>query len=135
MEDEPYVLFVNQPEYGNARYRYAGLRLPAALRFRQDVKRHADAIGPGDDVVLVFMEALGLDPPLTLVCSDLHLQLEGYPVEQGVEIEIPLLPPGGRGLPRVSAEGTWGRRTDADTVGAPLPLTARRCLPMRSCQP
>jgi hypothetical protein len=30
-------------------------------------------------------------------CSDLHLQLEGYPVEQGVEIEIPLLPPGGRG--------------------------------------
>ena len=27
--DEPYVLFVNQTEYGNARYRYAGLRLPA----------------------------------------------------------------------------------------------------------
>jgi hypothetical protein len=45
-------------------------------------------------VVLVFMEALELEPPLTLVCSDLHLQLEGYPVKQGVEIEIPLLPPG-----------------------------------------
>lgn len=27
-----------------------------ALRFRQDVTRHADAIGPGVDVVLVFME-------------------------------------------------------------------------------
>ena len=44
--------------------------------------------------MLVFMEALELDPPLTLVCSDLHLQLEGYPIEQGVEIEIPLLSPG-----------------------------------------
>ena len=68
-----------------------------ALRFRQEVKRHADAIGPGEDVVLVFMEALGLEPPLTLVCSDLHLQMEGYPIEQGAEIEIPLLPPGSRG--------------------------------------
>lgn len=45
-------------------------------------------------VVLVFMEALELDPPLTLVCSNLHLQLEGYPIEQGLEIDIPLLPPG-----------------------------------------
>ena len=73
------------------------LKKYTALRFRQDVKRHADANGSGEDVVLVFMEALGLDPPLTLVCSDLHLQLEGYPIEQGVEIEIPLLPPGSRG--------------------------------------
>ena len=48
-------------------------------------------------MVLVFMEPLELGPPLTLVCSDLHLQLEGYPIEQGVEIEIPLLPPGARG--------------------------------------
>jgi hypothetical protein len=61
------------------------------------VKRHADAIAPGEDVVLVFMEAQGLEPPLTLVCSDLHLEMEGYPVEQGAEIEIPLLPPGARG--------------------------------------
>jgi hypothetical protein len=61
------------------------------------VKRHADAAGPGEDVVLVFMEALGLEPPLTLVCSDLHLQMEGYPIEQGAEIEIPLLPPSARG--------------------------------------
>jgi hypothetical protein len=43
------------------------------------------------------MEALGLDPPLTLDCSNLQLQLEGYPIEQGVEIEIPLLPPGACG--------------------------------------
>jgi hypothetical protein len=34
--DEPYVLFVNQTEYGNARYRFAGLRLPA----------HQRALGP-----------------------------------------------------------------------------------------
>jgi len=31
------------------------------------------------------------------MCSDIHLQMEGYPVEQGAEIEIPLLPPGTRG--------------------------------------
>jgi hypothetical protein len=42
------------------------------------------------------MEALGLEPPLTLVCSDVHLEMKGYPVEQGAEIEIPLLPPGNR---------------------------------------
>jgi hypothetical protein len=101
--DQPYTLFVNQTEYGNARFLRTNvlsarpdLKKYTALRFRQDVKRHTDANGSGEDVVLVFMEALGLDPPLTLVCSDLHLQLEGYPIEQGVEIEIPLLPPGAR---------------------------------------
>jgi hypothetical protein len=101
--DEPYVLFVNQTEYGNARFLRTNvlsarpdLKKYTALLFRQEVKRSADAIGPGEDVVLVFMEALGLDPPLTLVCSDLHLQLECYPVEQGVEIVIPLPPPGNR---------------------------------------
>ena len=72
------------------------LKKYTALRFCQEVKRHADAIAPGDDVVLVFLEAQNLEPPLTLVCSDLHLEMEGYPVEQGAEIEIPLLPPGGR---------------------------------------
>ena len=39
---------------------------------------------------------LGLEPPLTLVCSDFHLEMEGYPIEQGAVIEIPLLPPGHR---------------------------------------
>jgi hypothetical protein len=102
--DQPYTLFVNQTEYGNTRFLRTNvlsarpdLKKYTALRFRQDVKRHADANGSGEDVVLVFMEALELEPPLTLVCSDLHLQLEGYPIEQGVEIEIPLLPPGSRG--------------------------------------
>ena len=102
--EQPYTLFVNQTEYGNARFLRTNvlsarpdLKKYTALRFRQDVKRHADANGSGEDVVLVFMEALGLEPPLTLVCSDLHLQLEGYPIEQGVEIEIPLLPPGACG--------------------------------------
>jgi hypothetical protein len=102
--DEPYVLFVNQTEYGNARFLRTNvlsarpdLKKYTALRFRQDVKRHPDAIAPGEDVVLVFMEAQGLEPPLTLVCSDLHLEMEGYPVEQDSVIEIPLLPPGARG--------------------------------------
>jgi hypothetical protein len=101
--DEPYVMFVNQTEYGNARFLRTNvlsarpdLKKHTTLRFRQDVKRHPDAGGLGQDVVLVFMEALELQPPLTLVCSDLHLQMEGYPVEQGGEIEISLLPPGSR---------------------------------------
>ena len=47
--------------------------------------------------MLVFMEAIGLEPPLTLVCSDFHLEMEGYPIEQGTEIEIPVLPPSARG--------------------------------------
>ncbi|MFM9101333.1 MAG: hypothetical protein ACKOPS_08355 [Cyanobium sp.] len=71
-----------------------------SLRFQQDVKRHPDAAGPGQDLVMVFMEAIDLAPPLTLVSSDLHLELEGYPVEQGAVIEIPLLPPGSRGAAR-----------------------------------
>jgi hypothetical protein len=102
--DEPYVLFVNETEYGNRRFLRTNvlsarpdLKKFTALRFRQDVKRHADAIGPGKDLVMVFMEAMDLDPPLTLVSSHMHLALEGYPVEQGAVIEIPLLPPGSRG--------------------------------------
>ncbi|MFM7647844.1 MAG: hypothetical protein ACKO50_07215 [Cyanobium sp.] len=102
--DEPYVLFVKETEYGNRRFLRTNvlsarpdLKKYTSLRFQQDVKRHPDAAGPGKDVVLVFMEALDLDPPLTLVSSDMHLELEGYPVEQGAVIEIPLLPPGSRG--------------------------------------
>ena len=105
--DEPYVLFVNQTEYGNARFLRTNvlsarpdLKKYAALRFRQEVKRHPDTSGDAPEVVLVFLEALDLDPPLTLVSSDLHLQLEGYTVEQGAVIEIPLLPPGARGAVR-----------------------------------
>ena len=105
--DEPYVLFVNQTEYGNARFLRTNvlsarpdLKKYAALRFRQEVKRHPDTSGDAPEVVLVFLEALDLDPPLTLVSSDLHLALEGYTVEQGAVIEIPLLPPGARGAVR-----------------------------------
>ena len=102
--DEPYVLFVNQTEYGNARFLRTNvlsarpdLKKYVALRFRQEVKRHPDTSGDAPEVVLVFLEALDLDPPLTLVSSDLHLTLEGYTVEQGAVIEIPLLPPSHRG--------------------------------------
>jgi hypothetical protein len=100
------------------------------------VKRHADAIGPEEDVVLVFMEALELDPPLTLVCSDIHLQMEGYPIEQGAEIEIRCCRPAPAGRPRVSAEGPGGRRTAGRYRGGSSALpSAWRCLPMRSCRP
>jgi hypothetical protein len=105
--DEPYVLFVNQTEYGNARFLRTNvlsarpdLKKVTALRFRQEVKRHPEPGEDGPELVLVFLEAQGLEPPLTLMCSDIHLQMEGYPVEQGAEIEIPLLPPGARGAVR-----------------------------------
>jgi hypothetical protein len=105
--DEPYVLFVNETDYGNRRFLRTNvlsarpdLKKYTALRFRQEVKRHPEPGEDGPELVLVFLEALDLDPPLTLVSSDLHLQLEGYPVEQGAVIEIPLLPPGARGKGR-----------------------------------
>jgi hypothetical protein len=95
---------VNQTEYGNARFLRTNvlsarpdLKKYSALRFRQEVKRHPELGEDGPELVLVFLEAQGLEPPLTLMCSDIHLQMEGYPVEQGAEIEIPLLPPGARG--------------------------------------
>jgi len=79
--DEPYVLFVNETDYGNRRFLRTNvlsarpdLKKYTFLRFRQEVKRHPDAIAPGEDVVLVFMEGQDLEPPLTLVCSDLHLE-------------------------------------------------------------
>jgi hypothetical protein len=102
--DEPYVLFVNQTEYANGRFLRTNvlsarpdLKKYTTLRFRQEVKRHPEPGEDGPELVLVFLEAQGLEPPLTLVCSDIHLEMEGYPVEQGAEIEIPLLPPGARG--------------------------------------
>ena len=74
--DQPYTLFVNQTEYGNARFLRTNvlsarpdLKKYTALRFRQEVKRHADAAGPGPGLVMVFMEAMDLNPPLTLVSS------------------------------------------------------------------
>lgn len=95
---------VNQTEYGNRRFLRTNvlsarpdLKKYNALRFRQEVKHHPDPGEPGPELVLVFLEAQDLDPPLTLVCSDIHLEMKGYPVEQGAVIEIPLLPPGARG--------------------------------------
>ena len=99
------MLFVNQTEYGNSRFLRTNvlsarpdLKKYTALRFRQEVKRHPEPGEVGPELVLVFLEALELDPPLTVVCSDMHLKLEGYPVKQGSVIEIPLLPPGARGV-------------------------------------
>ena len=49
-------------------------------------------MGPGQDLVMMILEALVLDPPLTLLSDAQHLLGEGFPVGQGVVIEIPLLP-------------------------------------------
>jgi hypothetical protein len=71
-------------------------------------------------VVLVFMEALGLEPPLTLVCSDLHLQLEGFPIEQGGD-RVPFCPVMARPQstsPAPSTKATQGRQR----VGYPVAL-------------
>ena len=65
-------MFVNQTEYGNARFLRTNvlsarpdLKKYTALRFSQEVKRHADAAGAGEDVVVVFIEALWLSCHLT----------------------------------------------------------------------
>jgi hypothetical protein len=101
--DTPYVLFVNETEYGNTRFLRTNvlsarpdLKTFTSIRFRQDLKRHPDALGPGQDLVMVFLEAIDLDPPLTLLSSDQHLLVDGFPVEQGGVIEIPLVPSRGR---------------------------------------
>ncbi|MFN7898377.1 MAG: hypothetical protein ACK5N0_01760 [Synechococcaceae cyanobacterium] len=67
--DEPYVLFVNQTESGNARFLRTNvlsarpdLKKYTALRFRQEVKRHADAIAPRED--LSPMQATAWPSPL-----------------------------------------------------------------------
>jgi hypothetical protein len=68
-----------------------------SIRFQQDLKCHPDALGPGQDLVPVFMEALEMEPPLTIACSDQHLLADGLPVEQGAVIELSLLPQRARG--------------------------------------
>ncbi|MFM9086535.1 MAG: hypothetical protein ACKOPT_00005, partial [Cyanobium sp.] len=102
--EAPYVLFVNETTYGNSRFLRTNvlsarpdLKKYTSIRFRQDLKRHPDGLGPGQELVMVFLEALDLDPPLTLFASDQHLLADGFPVEQGVVIEISLLPPKTRG--------------------------------------
>jgi hypothetical protein len=102
--DTPYVLFVNETEYGNTHFLRTNvlsarpdLKKYTCLRFRQDIKRHPDALGPGQELVMVFLEALDLEPPLTLLSSDQHLLVDGFPVGQGVVIEFPSLPSRGRG--------------------------------------
>jgi len=99
-----YVLFVNETTYGNSRFLRTNvlsarpdLKKYTSIRFRQDIKRHPDGLGPGQELVMVFLEALDLDPPLTLFSSDQHLLADGFAVGQGVVIEISLLPPKTRG--------------------------------------
>jgi hypothetical protein len=94
----PYKLFVNETNDGNTRFLRTNvlsarpdLKTFTSIRFRQDLKHHPDALGPGQELVMVFLEALDLDPPLTLLSDARHLLAEGFPVEQGVVIEISLL--------------------------------------------
>jgi hypothetical protein len=62
------------------------------------------------------MEAKDLEPPLTLFCSDIHLEMEGYPVEQCAVIEIPLLPLGRQH--RLGPARLWHRPGAGVRVGA-----------------
>ncbi len=102
--EAPHVLFVNETDYGKTRFLRTNvlsarpdLKKYTSIRFRQDLKRHPDALGPGQELVMVFLEALDLDPPLTLLSSDQHLLVDGFPVEQGVVIEVSMVPSRGRG--------------------------------------
>ncbi len=102
--EAPYVLFVNETDFGNTRFLRTNvlsarpdLKKFTSIRFQQDLKQNPDAMGPGEDLVLVFLEALDLEPPLTIACSDHHLLAEGFPVQQGAVIELFLLPPKARG--------------------------------------
>jgi hypothetical protein len=91
--EAPYVLFVNETDYGNTRFLRTNvlsarpdLKKYTSIRFRQNIKRHPDALGPGQELAMVFLEALELDPPLTLLSDARHLLGEGFPVQQGVVI-------------------------------------------------
>jgi|688.fasta_scaffold1313062_2 hypothetical protein len=100
-DDRPYVMFVNQTEYGIGRFLRTNvlsarpdLKRFTSIRFHMTLKRHpSDSAG---EIVLALLEAIHLDPPLTVFCSDFHLEMEGYPMEEGSTIEVPLLPPGRR---------------------------------------
>ena len=96
--DGPYVMFVNQTEYGIGRFLRTNvlsarpdLKRFTSIRFRLNVQRHpSDSAG---EIVLALLEAIDLDPPLSVFCSDVHLEMEGYPVEEGSTIDVPLLLP------------------------------------------
>jgi len=99
--DGPYVMFVNQTKYGIGKFLRTNvlsarpdLKRFTSIRFRMTLKRHpSDSAG---EVVLALLEAIDLDPPLSVFCSDFHLEMENYPVEEGSTIEVPLLPPATR---------------------------------------
>jgi hypothetical protein len=100
-DDRPYVMFVNQTEYGIGKFLRTNvlsarpdLKRFTSIRFQMTLKRHpSDSAG---EIVLALLEAIDLDPPLSVFCSDFHLEMEGYPMEEDSTIEVPLLPPGRR---------------------------------------
>ena len=91
----------NQTEYGIGKFLPTNvlsarpdLKRFTSIRFRMALKRHpSDSAG---EIVLALLEAIDLDPPLSVFCSDLHLEMEFYRLEEGSTIEVPLLPPGRR---------------------------------------
>ena len=101
-DDRPYVMFVNQTETGIGRFLRINmltarpdLKRFSSIRFHMTLKRHPSA--SAGEVVLALLEAIDLKPPLSVFCSEFHLEMEGYPVEEDAVIEILLLPPGSRG--------------------------------------
>jgi hypothetical protein len=105
-DDRPYVMLVNQTEYGirtflrtNVLSARPDLKLFTSIRFLMTLKRQpSDSAG---EIVLALLEAIDLEPPLSVFCSDLHLEMEGYPLEEGSTIDVPLLLP----RPRPPARG------------------------------
>jgi hypothetical protein len=100
-DDRPYVMFVNQTEYGIGKFLRTNvlsarpdLKRFTSIRFQMTLKRHpSDSAG---EIVLALLEAIDLEPPLSVFCSDFHLEMESYPLEEGSTIEVSLLPPGRR---------------------------------------
>ena len=106
--DEPYTMFVNQTEFGigrslrtNVLSARPDIKKFTCLRFRQTAVKRTPMDNPAEpEIVLVFLTALDLQPPLEMICGDIHLEMENFPIEEGAVIEVPLLPPGVRAAAR-----------------------------------
>ena len=81
-DDRPYVMFVNQTEYGIGKFLRTNvlsarpdLKRFTSIRFHMTMKRHPSY--SAGEIVLALLEAIDLDPPLSVFCSDFHLEMEG----------------------------------------------------------
>jgi hypothetical protein len=85
--EAPHVLFVNETNDGNTRFLRTNvlsdrpdLKKYTSLRFQQDLKQHPDAMGPGEDLVLVFLEAIEMKLWITPPSNARYPFVAGYPM-------------------------------------------------------